>query len=92
MKPGRKLVEGGPDACTDADLLAILIGSGGPGYDALSSARALLEKSGSLGALMGRPLSELAEVRGVGVVRAVRIAAAYALAARLVRELETMPR
>jgi DNA repair protein RadC len=31
MKPGRKLIELGAEQCHDAELLAILIGSGLPG-------------------------------------------------------------
>jgi len=88
VKPGRKLVEHGAAACSDAELLAILMGSGGRGYSALDTARALLEKYGTLTAIMDRPLSELAEERGIKAVRAVRIAAAYELANRLVKELE----
>ena len=88
MKPGRKLVELGADRCTDADLLAILIGSGGKGYSAEDVARAVLERHGTLGALMGKPLRELAETRGLGAVKAIRIAAAYELARRIVKDLE----
>jgi DNA repair protein RadC len=82
----------GPGACTDAELLAILIGSGGRGYRALDAAQSLLERHGSLAGLMDRSLAELADVRGIKAVRAVRIAAAYELTCRIIRELETRPR
>lgn len=87
MKPGRKLIEDGPAACTDAEILAILIGSGGPGYSALDSACALLERHGSLAGLMGKSLADLAAVRGIKATRAIRLAAAYELCQRLLREL-----
>jgi DNA repair protein RadC len=88
MKPGRKLVERGPEGCTDADLLAILVGSGGRGYSAEDVARGLLERYGTLASLMGRPLREVAGVRGIGAVKAIRLAAAYELARRIVADLE----
>ena len=88
MKPGRKFIELGAAACTDAEILAILLGSGGAHGSADDTARAVLARFGSLGALMGKPLSELATVRGIKAVRAIRIAAAFELARRVIRHLE----
>lgn len=87
MKPGRKLVEQGASNCTEAEILAILLGSGGPGYTAEDSAKALLEKYGTLSGLMRRPLSEIAEIRGIKATRAIRLAAAFELCQRLLREI-----
>ncbi len=87
MKPGRILVEAGAERCSDAELLAILLGSGGRGYSALDSANALLDKYGTLTGLMNRPLDEVAQIRGIKVVRAIRLAAAYELCQRLVKEI-----
>jgi DNA repair protein RadC len=87
MKPGRKLVELGAPACSDAEILAILIGSGGASFSALDCARDLLDRFGTLSDLMGRPLGEMAGVRGIKAARAVRIAAAYELSRRLIEEL-----
>lgn len=88
MKPGRKLVELGPERCSEADLLAILIGSGGNGYTAEDVARDILERYGSLAAIMDVPLRDLAAIRGVGPVKAIRLASAYELVSRMVRHLE----
>ncbi|MFZ5493925.1 MAG: UPF0758 domain-containing protein [Verrucomicrobiota bacterium] len=87
MKPGRKLIEQGAGSCTDAEILAILLGSGGPGYSAEDIARAVLDKYGTLAGLMQRPLSELADIRGIKATRAIRLAAAYELCQRLLRDL-----
>ena len=86
MKPGRKILETGASTCTDAELLAILFGSGGRGYSALDSAGALLDKYGTLAGLMNRPLDEIAQIRGIKVVRAIRLAAAYEICQRLLSE------
>lgn len=87
VKPGRKLVEAGAPQCSDAELLAILLGSGGPGFSALDTANALLDKYGTLSGLMNRRLDEIAQVRGVKAVRAIRLAAAYELCQRLLKEV-----
>lgn len=88
MKPGRKLVTDGADNCSDKDILAILLGTGIRGRSAEIIAEDILERYGTLGALMGKPLREIAEVRGVGPVKAIRIAAAYEIVRRVIRELE----
>jgi len=86
VKPGRTLLELGAGNCSDAQLLAILLGSGGRGYSALDSANALLDKYGTLGGLMNRSLQEVAQIRGIKVVRAIRLAAAYEISQRLLKE------
>ena len=87
MKPGRTLLDLGAEHCSDAELLAILLGSGGRGYSALDSANALLDKYGTLTGLMDRPLDEIADVKGIKVVRAIRLAAAYEICQRLLKEV-----
>ena len=87
MKPGRKLIESGAAACSDAEILAILLGSGGRGYSAVDAASALLDRYGTLGSLMGRGLDEVATVRGIKAVRAIRLAAAYELCQRVLEEI-----
>lgn len=88
MKPGRKLIEQGADRCTDQEILAILLGTGGPGYSAQDIAAQVLSQHGDLARLMDLPLRELAAVKGLGPVKAIRIAAAYELARRIVKHLE----
>lgn len=88
MKPGRKFVEAGASACSDAELLAILLGSGGPGYSALDCANSVLERFGTLASIMGKPLQDLAGIRGVGAVKAIRVAAAFEVSARILQHLE----
>ena len=87
MKPGRRLLELGAQSCSDGELLAILLGSGGRGYTALDSARALLDQYGTLAGLMNRPLDEVARVKGIKEVRAIRLAAAYEICQRLLKEI-----
>ena len=88
LKPGRKFIDAGAAACSDAEILAVLLGSGGPGYSALDCANAILDKFGTLPGIMDKPLRDLAEIRGVGAVKAIRIGAAFELVCRIVRHLE----
>jgi DNA repair protein RadC len=81
-------LELGAESCTDAEILGILLGSGGPGYTAIDSARTLLDKYGTLSALMNRSLAEIAQVRGIKAIRAIRLAAAYELCQRLLKEID----
>jgi DNA repair protein RadC len=88
MKPGRRLLERGAGACANAEVVAILLGSGGRGYTALDSAQALLDKYGTWSALMNRSLDEIAGIRGIKTTRAIRLAAAYELCQRLLKEID----
>ena len=72
---------------TDRAGCRALHGPGDSGHSALDSANALLDKFGTLSGLMNRPLDEIARVRGIKATRAIRLAAAYELCQRLLREL-----
>lgn len=72
---------------TSAELLAILVGTGPPGGDALgTSARLLAAGGGSLRRMAARPPAELLRVPGVGPAKGARLIAALELGARLLRE------
>ena len=86
-RPRERLWSLGPAALTTAELLAILLGTGGGGQDVLELARHLLEASeGSLRRLAGRPRAELLRSPGVGPTKAGRLIAALELGARAARE------
>jgi DNA repair protein RadC len=81
-RPRERLLEAGPQALCDSELLAILFGTGTRGQSAGELARALLAERGSLTALLGCTPSELARAKGVGPARATRLAAALELGRR----------
>jgi DNA repair protein RadC len=86
-RPRERLWSLGPAALTTAELLAILLGTGGGGQDVLELARHLLEASeGSLRRLARRPRAELLRSPGVGPTKAGRLIAALELGARAARE------
>ena len=85
--PGGKLRRLGPESCTDAELLAILIGSGGPGRSAEEIANEILKKFDSFKGLANQPFEKLYRIKNLKEVRVTRIAAAFEIARRIVRQV-----
>ncbi len=83
-RPRERLIRAGPDLLTDHELLSIVVGVGGRGVDVDTVASTLLGRYGDLGRLASAGVGELAAVPGLGLVKACRVKAALALAARLV--------
>lgn len=82
-RPREKLIDRGPDALTEAELLAILIGSGTGKVTALDLAKKLLIDHKTLRNLASQRVADLKSFRGIGTVRAVMIVAMFELARRL---------
>lgn len=90
-RPREKLLARGVAALSDAELLAVLLGNGIPGKDAIALGRELLSSAGSLGALLGRP-DRPVRTAGLGPAKRARIAAALELARRsLAEQLNEQP-
>ena len=90
-RPREKLMQKGRQSLSDAELLAILIGSGTRHESALEIARRILTKvDNTLHALGLMPLNELRSFRGIGDARAIIIQAALELGLRRTRD-ETRP-
>ena len=82
----------GPAALTAQELLAILLGTGTRGRDALAVAADVLRTSdGSLRRLMTRSAAELARVAGVGRAKAARLLAGMELGRRAATEADPAP-
>src|SRR2546430_17510032 len=91
-RPRERLWSVGPAAPTGQELLAILLGTGSSGRDALAVAGDVLARvDGSLRRLAGRPSAELAKVTGVGRTKAARVRAALELGRRVGTETEPPP-
>jgi len=84
-RPREKLLAHGSAALSDAELFAVLLGSGSRGKDALALGRELLANAGSLGALLSRPEQQI-RAGGLGPAKRARIAAALELARRSLAE------
>src|SRR2546425_11676807 len=91
-RPRERFWAVGPAALTGQELLAILLGTGYTGRDALAVAGDVLARvDGSLRRLAGRPSAELAKVPGMGRTKAARVAAALELGRRVGTETEPPP-
>lgn len=86
--PGGKLRRLGPQALTDKELLAVILGSGSSGRTAEEIADEIIYKHYSLQGLMGKSISELMAVKGLKEVKATQIAAVFEVARRIVKALE----
>ncbi|WP_256645799.1 RadC family protein [Thermomonas paludicola] len=88
-RPREKLLARGAGSLSDAELLALFLGSGIAGSDAVASARALLADQGGLRRLLDREARALTRLRGIGPARACLLAAALELGQRhLAAQLE----
>src|SRR5688572_24030374 len=91
-RPRERLWSVGPAALTGAELVAILLGTGARGRDALAVAGDLLARAeGSVCRLAARPGAEVAQTPGVGRAKAARLAAAFELGKRAASETEPPP-
>lgn len=82
-RPRERLSRSGPDALSDAELLAVVLGTGARGEGALRTAETLLGRFPDLRRLAAAAVDEIAAVRGLGAAQACRVKAALALAGRL---------
>jgi len=88
-RPREKLLARGAAALSDAELLALFLGSGSRGQTAVDLGRDLLTRSGGLRGLLDLEAAALAAQRGLGDAIACRLHAALELGRRyLATELE----
>ena len=86
-RPRERLLALGPQALSDAELLAIFLRVGTPGRTAVDLARDLLARfDGRLRRLTATPPRELAKLPGLGPAKASQLAATLELARRALAE------
>lgn len=85
-RPRERLRALGPQALTSAELLALILGVAVAGQPAGETAAQVLGRAGSLRRLAQLPLAALADLPGLGEVRALAVQAALELGRRLASE------
>jgi DNA repair protein RadC len=85
-RPREKLMKQGAGALSESELIAILLRTGMVGANAIDVARELLLRYKSLTSLSRRSPKELASVKGIGMAKALQLAAAFELGKRLAQE------
>ena len=89
-QPIQRMQSLGTQSLSDAELLAVLIGSGTKGRSAVEIARDLLAKvNNSLNAIGKARLDEITSVEGIGLTTACRISAAIEIGKRRTKTDET---
>ncbi len=84
-RPRERLIAQGPDALSDAELLAILLRTGRHRVSAVELARIMLSQAGNLQGLDQMRVSELRRLKGIGTAKAIEVKAALELGKRLFR-------
>lgn len=88
--PREKFLSSGADALTNAELLAILVGSGTPGQNVIELCEEIMnDAEGKLGVLAKRDVNYLCRFKGIGQAKALTIAAAMELATRRRKEVDS---
>ncbi len=85
-RPRERLLQQGPQALSDAELLAIFLRTGIPGKTAVDLARELLDQHGSLRALLGASHKEFCRSPGLGTAKYVQLQATVEMARRQLGE------
>ena len=84
-RPREKLLEKGPEALSDAELLAVLLRTGVSGTDVLEMAQRWLGEAGGLESLARADPRQIVKRKGVGLAKGTVVAAALELGRRLAR-------
>lgn len=91
-RPYERFHKLGAAALTDSELIAIIIGSGSQGKNAVHTANEIIAKytsNGRLDSLQRASVEELIQIKGIGFNKAIRILAAFELANR--SKLDPLP-
>ncbi len=85
-RPRERLLRYGSGHLSDAQLLAIILRTGGHGISALGLARELLSRFDSLRAVEEASSAELGKIKGMGTAKTAQLKASFELGKRLLSE------
>ncbi len=85
-RPREKLLAHGPQALSDAELLAIFLRVGAPGKSAVDLARELLTRFGSLNGIFAASRAELTSISGMGDSKYAQLQAIFEMSQRALQE------
>jgi len=85
-RPREMLFEKGPEALSDAALLAILLRTGRRGMDAVGLGREMLSEFGGFYGLMSASKEDLLKIKGIGKAKIAQIVAAMEIVKRQLRQ------
>jgi DNA repair protein RadC len=85
-RPREMLLAHGPEALSDAALLAILLRTGRQGKDAVALAREMLSELGGFQGLLSASCEDLLNIKGIGQAKIAQILAAMEIVKRQLRQ------
>lgn len=88
-RPRERLARFGAESLSTAELIAIILGSGSKAKPILQLAHEIVARFGGLRQLAEATLSELLEIKGIGLAKAIQIQAAVNLGMRVSRQVMT---
>src|SRR5258708_36118767 len=84
--PRERLLEAGPAALSDAELVVLVLGSGLPGHNVFDLARTLMARFGSLRAMLDATPADFDGLRGIGPAKTAQLLAIVEMARRALAE------
>jgi DNA repair protein RadC len=85
-RPREKLHDRGASALTDAEILAVFLGTGRAGMSAIELGREMIREFGNLRELSRASSAELRRIGGIGPAKAAQLAAVFEFGRRLAGE------
>lgn len=82
-RPRERMIKFGASAVSNAELIAILLRTGGPGESALSLAQRALGHVGGIRQFLDVSMEELTQVKGIGPAKAIQLLAGIELGRRI---------
>lgn len=80
--PRERLFDGGPGVLSDTEMIVLVLGSGLPGHNVFEVARTLLDRFGSLRAMLDASHTDFEGLRGIGPAKKAQLLAIMEMARR----------
>ncbi|HZZ05385.1 MAG TPA: DNA repair protein RadC [Paraburkholderia sp.] len=80
--PRERLIADGPSVLSDTEMIVLVLGSGLPGHDVFNVARTLLDRFGSMRAMLDATYSDFEGLRGIGPAKKAQLLAIMEMARR----------
>lgn len=88
-RPRERLMRSGAESLSTAELIAIILGSGSKSKPILQLSHEIITRFGGLQQLAEATLTELLEIKGIGIAKAIQLKAALNLGMRVSRQAIT---
>jgi len=85
-RPREKLIEKGAAVLSDAEILAVFLGTGRKGMSSVDLGREMIQHFGSLRNLSRASVTEIRRIGGIGPAKAAQLAAVFEFGKRLAEE------